>query len=224
MNAYGRIGVQPLLRIGYRRNSKGGIVSIHHRSVMIGLLSLCLAAPGQLAAQSHQDSGPRMNQADSAVPGLHDFDFLVGQWQAHHRKLKQRLANNHEWTEFEGTLLNQSLMGSYSNVDDTVLSIPGAPYRGVALQSFDPRPAVVNLVARQQDAIRTIGSAHDWRLPAMAWALSMGRIRSRESEFGRASSGPTSLRHRVTGSKRTRRTRARPGRQTGCRTSHEFAD
>ena len=114
-------------------------MSIHHRSVvMIALLSLCLAAPGQLAAQSHSDSGPGMNQTESAVPGLHDFDFLVGHWQAHHRKLKQRLANNHEWIEFEGTLLTQPLMGSYSNVDDTVLNVPGAPYRGVALRSFDP--------------------------------------------------------------------------------------
>src|SRR5271154_5371403 len=58
----------------------------------------------------------------------------------------------------------------------------------------------------------------------MARALSMGMIRPRESEFGRASSGPTSLRHRATGSKRPRQTRARPGKQTGCRTSHEFAD
>jgi hypothetical protein len=113
------------------RNSKGGIVSIHHRSVMIALLSLCLAAPGQLAAQSHQTESER--------PGLHDFDFLVGQWRAHHRKLKQRLANNHEWTEFEGTLLNQPLMGGYSNVDDTVLNVPGAPYHGVALRAFDPK-------------------------------------------------------------------------------------
>jgi hypothetical protein len=32
-----------------------------------------------------------MNQTDGAVSGLHDFDFLVGEWQAHHRKLKQRL-------------------------------------------------------------------------------------------------------------------------------------
>ena len=137
MDVYRRNGVQALLRIGYRRNSKGGIVSIH-RSVMIALLGLCLAAPGQLAAQSHPDSGPGMNQTDSAAPGLHDFDFLVGQWQAHHRKLKQRLANNHEWIEFEGTLFTQPLMGSYSNVDDTVLNVPGAPYRGVALRSFDP--------------------------------------------------------------------------------------
>ena len=106
---------------------KRGIASIHHRSAMIALLSLCLAAPGQLDIQSQQDSGPGMNQTDSAVPGLHEFDFLVGEWHAHHRKLKQRLANNHEWIEFEGTLLNQPLMGSYSNVDDTVLSVPGAP-------------------------------------------------------------------------------------------------
>ena len=139
MNAYRRNGVQALLRIGYRRNSKGGIVSIHRLSVMIALLILSLVSPGQLTAQSQQDSGAGMNQTESAVPGLHDFDFLVGHWKAHHRKLKQRLTNNHEWIEFEGTLLNQPLMGSYSNVDDTVLSVPGAPYRGVALRSFDPK-------------------------------------------------------------------------------------
>jgi hypothetical protein len=103
---------------------------------MLALLCLCLAAPGALAAQLHRGVVPRMNQI---APGLHDFDFLVGRWKARHRKLKQRLARNHEWIEFEGTLVNQSLMGGYSNVDDTVLNVPGAPYRGVALRSFDPK-------------------------------------------------------------------------------------
>jgi hypothetical protein len=97
------------------------------------ILTIAVAAPGQLAAQSHQDSGP------ASVPGLHEFDFLVGQWHAHHRKLQQRLANSHEWIEFEGTLANQQLMGRYCNVDDTVLNVPGAPYRGLALRSFDPK-------------------------------------------------------------------------------------
>ena len=115
-----------------------GVVNIRHRLVMIALLSLCLAAPGRLVAQSHNDSGLGMNQTE-AVPGLHDFDFLVGHWHAHHRKLKKRLANNHEWIVFEGTLNNQPLMAGYSNEDDTVLSVPGAGYRGVALRSFDPK-------------------------------------------------------------------------------------
>src|ERR1700722_3630257 len=106
---------------------------------MIALLSLCLAMPGQLAAQSHPDSGPGMNQAESAVPALHDFDFLFGRWQIHHRKLKHRLVNSHEWIEFEGTLFCQPLMGGYANVDDTVFEVPGGTYRGVATRSFDAK-------------------------------------------------------------------------------------
>jgi len=224
MNAHRRNGVQALLRIGYRRNSKGGTVSIHHCSVMIALLSLCLTAPGQLAAQSHQDSGTGMNQTESAVPGLHDFDFLVGQWQAHHRKLKQRLANNHEWVEFEGTLLNQPLMGSYSNVDDTVLSVPDAPYRGVALRSFDPKTqqwSIWWLDSRTPSAPLDppmIGGFHNGVGTFYGDDTVKGkRVRAR---FIWSNITPTS----GPGSKRIRQTRARLGRLTGCRTSHEFAD
>ena len=47
MNVPAGNGVQALLRIGCRLDSKGGIVSIHCLSVMIALLTLCLAAPGQ---------------------------------------------------------------------------------------------------------------------------------------------------------------------------------
>jgi hypothetical protein len=73
------------------------------------------------------------------LPGLHEFDFLVGRWRVHHRKLKERLANNHEWIEFEGTLFGRPLMGGYANVDDDVFEVPGGTYRGVAPRSFDAK-------------------------------------------------------------------------------------
>ena len=107
--------------------------------VVIGLLTLSLAIPGMSSAQSNQDPSHEMSRMDSAASGLHDFDFLVGRWRVHHRKLKARLANSHDWIEFEGTLYTQPLMSGYSNVDDTVLDVPGAPYRGVALRSYDPK-------------------------------------------------------------------------------------
>ena len=112
-------------------------MEINQRMAIMVWLSLVLLASGLSAVRSSPASGEEISHAERAVPGLHDFDFLVGHWRVHHRKLKERLANSHEWIEFEGTLSNQSLMGSYSNVDDTVLSVPGAPYRGVALRSFD---------------------------------------------------------------------------------------
>ncbi|MGC1598900.1 MAG: hypothetical protein WA757_01505 [Candidatus Acidiferrales bacterium] len=109
------------------------------RATVMTLLILSLAIPGLSTGQSDQDSGHGTTQIDSVTPGVHDFDFLVGQWRVHHRTLKERLANSHEWIEFDGTLVNQPLMGGYSNVDDTVFEKPGAPFRGVALRSFDSK-------------------------------------------------------------------------------------
>ena len=41
--------------------------------------------------------------AAQTTAGVHDFDFIVGEWRTHHRRLKDRLAGSHEWIEFEGT-------------------------------------------------------------------------------------------------------------------------
>src|SRR6202167_1005119 len=64
----------------------------------------CLAVlmGSMTSAQSTHDGAKPPQDAD--LIGLHDFDFLVGQWRVHHRLLKDRLADSHEWTEFEGSL------------------------------------------------------------------------------------------------------------------------
>jgi hypothetical protein len=106
---------------------------------VVAFLSVSLAAAEISSAQASSTATEKVSQPDNAVPGLHDFDFLVGHWQVHHRKLKKRLANNHEWVEFEGTLFSQPLMGGYANVDDDVFEVPGGAYRGVAPRSFDAK-------------------------------------------------------------------------------------
>jgi hypothetical protein len=92
-------------------------VSPYPGVIIIALMSVGLAAPEISPAQAFP-AEQKTRQEEAAAPGLHDFDFLFGHWQVHHRKLKKRLANNHEWVEFEGTLFSQPLMGGYANVDD----------------------------------------------------------------------------------------------------------
>lgn len=75
----------------------------------------------------------------AAIDHLHDFDFLVGSWRVHHRLLKQRLAGNHEWIEFDGTLRNWTTMEGQGNVDDTYIGKPGGAYRAVGLRGYDPK-------------------------------------------------------------------------------------
>jgi hypothetical protein len=114
-------------------------VNLYPRIRVIALLSIGLSAPEISSVQASPAAAPKVSQVESVVPGLHDFDFLAGRWQVHHRKLKKRLVNNHEWVEFEGTLFSQPLMGGYANVDDDVFDVPGGAYRGVAPRSFDAK-------------------------------------------------------------------------------------
>ena len=101
-------------------------------------VALLAAAIGSIVPVRSSQDNPKALQATN-LSGLHDFDFLVGRWQVHHRRLKERLANSHEWVEFDGTCSNFPLMGGWGNVDDNVLNMPGGTYRGVGLRSYDPK-------------------------------------------------------------------------------------
>jgi hypothetical protein len=81
----------------------------------------------------------RTPMKDGNLSGLHDFDFLIGRWQVHHRRLNERLANSHEWVEFEGTLSTRQLMDGWANMGDNLFKMPGGEVRGVSLRSYDPR-------------------------------------------------------------------------------------
>ncbi|MCG8608184.1 hypothetical protein MJD09_24765 [bacterium] len=39
--------------------------------------------------------------SDSAMSGMHDFDFLFGHWTIMNRRLKERLKACSEWEQFE---------------------------------------------------------------------------------------------------------------------------
>ena len=81
-----------------------------------------------------------MNDLAQATPsGVHDFDFLVGDWNVEHKRLEYRLANCETWISFSGTCRAFALMGGSSNVDDNVLHLPNDSYKAVTLRVFDPR-------------------------------------------------------------------------------------
>ena len=106
------------------------------RVTLVAALSAAVLGP-VAPAHAGQDN-PKPLEAPN-LTGLHDFDFLVGQWQGHHRRLKERLAGSHEWVEFEGTLDMRLLMDGWANVDDNVLKMPDGEYRAVGLRAYDPK-------------------------------------------------------------------------------------
>ena len=81
---------------------------------------------------------------------VHDFDFYMGTWRIHNRRLTKRLAGSDEWEEFEGTSHAWPILGGAGNIDDNVVDLPNGRYRAISLRTYDPvdRP-VVDLVARR---------------------------------------------------------------------------
>lgn len=100
-------------------------------SVLVGFAALT-----SLSTDAAQDTPTAAKTVD--LSGLHDFDFLVGEWRVHSRKLKERLVGSQEWEEFGGTVRSMPMMNGYANVDDTVFNMPEGDYRGVAPRAYDP--------------------------------------------------------------------------------------
>lgn len=82
---------------------------------------------------------PTVAAQSSAV---HDFDSFLGKWQVRHRRLKQRLAGNSEWEEFDGTSHWQSILGGIANFNESVVQRSGATYRSLGLRAFDEKTNV----------------------------------------------------------------------------------
>jgi len=50
--------------------------------------------------------------------GSHDFDFLIGNWKAHVRRLPDRLNNSNVWIEYDGISNHKKLLDSNSNFEE----------------------------------------------------------------------------------------------------------
>jgi len=77
--------------------------------------------------------------AGEAFPEQRDWDFLVGTWSVHNRRLKQRLTGSTQWEEFTSTLVNWPVLGGRGNVGDNAFEAPGGRYCGVSVRAFDPQ-------------------------------------------------------------------------------------
>jgi hypothetical protein len=66
-----------------------------------------------------------------------DFDFFEGTWKIHHRKLKTKLSNSHDWIEYEGTNEDFKMLNGIGHTNNNKASIDGEPVEGVSLTLFN---------------------------------------------------------------------------------------
>ena len=76
--------------------------------------------------------------APAANSSEHDFDFLIGSWFIHNRKLNQRLVGSQDWIEFGASGTLRQILQGFGNIDDFVTEFEGKPFEGMSLRIFNP--------------------------------------------------------------------------------------
>jgi hypothetical protein len=88
-----------------------------------------------------------------------DFDFLVGKWKMHNRHLDKRLADCHDWTEFDSSDVNAKILNGAADMDTySTTRFPGLEgklFEGLTLRLFDPKTRLWSLywIARQRQNV-----------------------------------------------------------------------
>jgi len=69
-----------------------------------------------------------------------DFDFFMGTWNVHNKKLKERLKRCTSWDEFQATVTARPVWEGLANTDEFFAPEgPAGPMRGMTLRLFNPK-------------------------------------------------------------------------------------
>jgi len=85
----------------------------------------------------------------SSTSSQSDFDFLVGKWKMHNRRLSKRLEGNNDWTEFDSYDENSKILSGTADIDTySTTEMPGMEgkhFEGLTLRLFNPKTRLWSL-------------------------------------------------------------------------------
>ena len=77
-----------------------------------------------------------LEATETSHDGARDFDFLMGSWTVHNRRLRDRLKGSTTWDEFEATSAARPLLGGIGNEDVYRTEYAGG-FTGMSFRFFD---------------------------------------------------------------------------------------
>ena len=117
------------------------IGNISIRAFLVLCAMAVLFQPLQGLAQQNSDAAKTSVQHGApAHDGQHDFDFEVGTWKIHLKRLDHRLVGSTNWVEFDGTSVTRKVWGGRADLEEFETDSPaGGHIEGLTLRLYDPQ-------------------------------------------------------------------------------------
>lgn len=92
-----------------------------------------------LHGSAQQNSDASTNSLQHTVrDGQHDFDFEIGTWKTHLRRLVHPLTGSTTWIEYEGTSIVRKVWNGRANLVELEADGPGGHFEGLNLRLYNP--------------------------------------------------------------------------------------
>jgi hypothetical protein len=102
-------------------------------------LASLLPSATTLAQTASAASAPSALQASAPRDGQHDFDFEIGTWKVHLKKLQHPLTGSTTWIEFDGTIAARAVWDGRANFDEFEADSPSGHVEGLTLRLYNPQ-------------------------------------------------------------------------------------
>jgi len=105
-------------------------------TVLQALALSALATVATAAAPNDRTGDSTVNAVKESSDGARDFDFWMGSWKVHSKRLRERLHGSTQWDEFEATSVARPLLGGIGNEDEFRGDFNG-PFIGMSFRFYD---------------------------------------------------------------------------------------
>ena len=102
----------------------------------IYVLVCCAALVFPTAAQFAQTTSPP--QPPAPRDGSHDFDFEIGKWKTHLRRLPKPLTGSTTWVEYDGTTVVSKVWNGKANLVELDVTGPAGRIEALSLRLYNP--------------------------------------------------------------------------------------
>src|SRR5271163_4554896 len=107
--------------------------------LMLCALAL-LCQPSQAFAQQNPNASPTNDpQATTDHDPQHDFDFEIGTWHTHLKRLQHPLTGSTTWIEYDGTSKISKIWNGRANLVEMEVDGPTGHIEGLSLRLYNPQ-------------------------------------------------------------------------------------
>jgi len=92
-----------------------------------------------LAQSNSEASRTNSQQTIKERDGQNDFDFEIGTWKTHLRRLLNPLTGSTTWVEYEGTTVVRKVWNGRANLVELIADGPAGHFEGLSLRLYNPK-------------------------------------------------------------------------------------